>query len=86
MPRPSDAQPTGTAHLQCYCQPATTGETRPEDIKKQRQIFLSRFNWNASQLTTNGEAQVEHLLVKYHEIFARHPLDVAINTDFKVEP
>ena len=31
------------------------------------------------------QAQVEELLVKYNSIFARHRLDIGINTDFKVK-
>ena len=57
--------------------PVTSGE--------QHQAFLSRFNWVDSQVTIDERAQVEHLLVKYHNIFERHRLDIGINTEFSVE-
>ena len=56
----------------------------PTTSYEQRQMFLSRFNWESSQLTTDEKAQVEHLLVKNHNTFARHRLDIGMNIEFKV--
>ena len=37
------------------------------------------------QFTPSPQGQVEELLVKYNSIFARHLLDIGMNTDFKVK-
>ena len=48
----------------------------------QRRAFLEQFNWDDSQLTKEEQAMVERLLVKYHQIFARHRfIDIGINTE-----
>ena len=51
----------------------------------QRQEFLNNFKWDGSQLSCQERAQVEELLVKYNNIFARHRLDIGINNEFKVK-
>ena len=56
----------------------TTGE-------EQRHEFLANFQWEQSILSPHEKQQVEALLVKYHDIFARHRLDIGINTEFKIK-
>ena len=50
-----------------------------------RELFLSNSNWDGSVLNRDEKRQVELLLVKYHDIFARHRMDVGINTEFKMK-
>ena len=52
---------------------------------EQRQAFLKNFSWDDSILTEHEQQRIEELLVKYHTIFARHRLDICINTDFKIK-
>ena len=52
---------------------------------EQQQTLLSKFYWDDPQLTTNKKAQVEHLLVKYHNNFACHRLHIGFNTEIKVK-
>ena len=56
--------------------------TRDDD---QRRAFLKNFSWDDSILTEQEQQRIEALLVKYHTIFARHRLDIGINTDFKIK-
>ena len=56
--------------------------TRDDD---QRRTFLKNFSWDDSILTEQEQQRIEALLVKYHTIFARHRLDIGINTDFKIQ-
>ena len=51
----------------------------------QRQTFLKNFSWDDSILTEQEQQWIEALLVKYHMSFARHRLDIGINTDFKIK-
>ncbi len=53
----------------------------PDEEKK----FLSNFMWEGSILNEQEKRKVEQLLVKYHDVFARHRLDVGINHEFKVK-
>ena len=52
---------------------------------EQRQAFLKNFSWDDSILTEHEQQRIEELLVKYHTIFARHRLDIGINTVFKIK-
>ena len=51
----------------------------------QRKEFLSKFNWYEAILNEERKARVEHLFVIYYSIFAKHRLDIGINTEFKVK-
>ena len=49
-----------------------------------RNKFQPKFNWNESQFTQD-EKIMENLLVQFHDIFARHRLDLGKNTDCLVK-
>ena len=57
----------------------------PDRSHEERVKFLQNFKWDESLLSPSQQAQVEELLVKYNSIFARHRLDIGMNTDFKVK-
>ena len=50
-----------------------------------RNSFLANFDWSKSILTENQRHQVEELLIKFHDIFARHRLDIGGNDSFKIK-
>ena len=47
--------------------------------------FLKQFNWTDTLLTTDEQHMVEEILVEYHDIFARHRMDIGMNTEFTVK-
>ena len=47
--------------------------------------FLKRFDWTDTLLFETEEQAVEDILVEYHDIFAKHRMDIGMNTDFKVK-
>ena len=49
-----------------------------------RTEFLKRFDWTDTLLTETEKQAVEDILVEYHDIFARHRMDIGMNTEFKV--
>ena len=51
----------------------------------QRQESLANFQWEQSILSQLEKQRIEALLVKYHGSFARHRLDIGINTEFKIK-
>ena len=57
----------------------------PEDNIESRTEFLKRFDWTDTLLTETEKQAVEDILVEYHDIFARHRMDIGMNTEFKVK-
>ena len=47
--------------------------------------LLKRFNWTDTLLTETDTQAVEVILVEYHDIFARHRMDIGMNTEIKVK-
>ena len=56
----------------------------PKDDNESRIEFLKRFDWTDTLLNENEKHAVEDILVEYHNIFARHGMDIVMNTEFKV--
>ena len=57
----------------------------PKDDRESRTEFLKRFDWTDTLLTETEKQSVEDILVEYHDIFARHRMDMGMNTEFKVK-
>ena len=57
----------------------------PKDDIESRMKFLKRFDWTDTLLTETEKQAVENILVEYHDIFARHRMDIGMNTEFKVK-
>ena len=47
--------------------------------------FLKRFDRTDTLLTEIEKEAVENIVVEYHDIFARHRMDIGMNTEFKVK-
>ena len=50
-----------------------------------RTEFLKRLDWTDTLLTETEKQAVEDILVEYHDIFARHKMDIRMITEFKVK-
>ena len=57
----------------------------PKDDIQSQMEFLKRFDWTDTLLTETEKQSIEDILVEYHDIFARHRIDVVKNTEFKVK-
>ena len=57
----------------------------PQESTESRSKFLKRFDWTDTLLTETEKQAIEDILVEYHDIFARHRMDIGINTEFKVK-
>ena len=57
----------------------------PQESTESRNKFLRRFDWTDTLLTETEKQTIEDILVEYHDIFARHRLDIGMNTEFKVK-
>ena len=60
-------------------------ELNPKDDAEARMEFLKRFDWTDTLLTETEQQAVGDILVEYHDIFARHRMDIGMNTEFKVK-
>ena len=57
----------------------------PLEDTNSRDQFLSNFDWTDSTLQLDAKQADENLLVKFHDIFARHRFDIGINAEFKLQ-
>ena len=57
----------------------------PHDNESSRKAFLSNFDWSDTTLSQTEQAEIEEILVEFHDIFARHRFDIGINREFKVK-
>ena len=57
----------------------------PQESTESRNKFLKRFDWTDSFLTETEKQAIEDILVEYHDFFARHRMDIGMNTEFKVK-
>ena len=57
----------------------------PKDDIESRTELLKRFDWTDTLLTGTEKQAVEDILVEYNDIFARHRMDIGMNTKFKVK-
>ena len=57
----------------------------PKDDIESRMEFLKQFDWTDTLLTETEKQAVEDILVEYHDIFARHRMDIGMNTEFNVK-
>ena len=56
----------------------------PQESIESRHKFLKRFDWTDTLLTEAEKQACEDILVDYHDLFARHRMDIGMNTEFKV--
>ena len=57
----------------------------PTNSLQEKQKFLENFKWEDSQLGEQDRKDIEDILVEYHDIFARHRLDIGVNHEFKIK-
>ena len=57
----------------------------PQERIEFRNKFVKRFDWTVTLPTETEKQAIEDNSVEYHDIFARHRMDIGMNTDFKVK-
>ena len=60
-------------------------QINPLEDTNSRDQFLSNFDWTVYTLQVDAKQAAEDLLVEFHDIFARHRVDIGINTKLKVQ-
>ena len=77
--------PIQTRILAELCELLRKEKLNPKDDSESRTEFLKRFDWTDTLLTETEKQSVEDILVDCHDIFARHRMDIGMNTEFKVK-
>ena len=57
----------------------------PQESTESRNKFLKRFDCTDTLPREMEKQGIENILVEYHDIFARHRMDIGMNTEFKVK-
>ena len=57
----------------------------PNDNAQSRKQFLDHFDWTDTTLSPFEKQHIQDILVKYHDIFARHRFDIGTNKEVKVK-
>ena len=82
---PQDHTPIQTRILNELNELKDKEKLNPQDSTESRRKFLKRFDWTDTLLTETEKQAIENILVEYHDIFARHRMDIGMNTEFKVK-
>ena len=80
-----DQTPIKTRILTELCELQRREKLNLKDDNESRTEFLKRLDWTDTVLTETEKQAVEDILVEYHDIFARHRMDIMMNTEFKVK-
>ena len=80
-----DHTPIQTRILTELCKLQRKEKLNPKDDREPRTKLLKRFDWTDTLLTETEKQAVEDILVDYHDIFARHRMDIGMNTEFKTK-
>ena len=83
--KPEDHTPIQTRILKELNELKDKEKLNPEESTESRNKFLKRFDWTDTLLTEMEKQAIEDILVDYHDLFARHRMDIGTNTEFKVE-
>ena len=79
-----DHTPIQTRILKELCELKEKEKLNPKDDEESRMKFLKRFDWTDTLLTETKKHAVENILAEYHDIFAKHSMDIGMNTKFNV--
>ena len=58
---------------------------KPQDDTESRNKFFNRVDWTDTQLTKAEKQAIEDIVVYYHYTFAKHRMDIGMNTEFRVQ-
>ena len=83
--KPEDHTPIQTRILKELNELKDKEKLNPQESAESRNKFLKRFDWTDTLLTETEKQAIEDILVEYHDIFARHRMDIGMNTEFQVK-
>ena len=81
--KPEDQTPIQARILNELNELKENEKLNPQDNTESWNRFLKRFDWTDTFLTETEKQAIGDLLFDYHNIFARHRMDIGMNTEFK---
>ena len=83
--KPEDHTPIQTRILKEMNELKDKEKLNPQESTESRTKIRKRFDWTDALLTEAEKQAIEDILVEYHDLFARHGMDIGMNTEFKVK-
>ena len=83
--KPEDHTPIQTRILKELNELKDKEKINPQESTESRNKFLKRFDWTNTLLTETEKQAIEDIRVEYQDIFARHTMDIGMNTELKVK-
>ena len=83
--KPEDHTPIQARNLKEVTQLKDKENFNPEESTESRNKILKLFGWTDTLHTETDKQAMEDILVDYLDIFARHRMDIELNTEFKVK-
>ena len=83
--KPEDHTPIQTQTLKELNEIKDKEKLNPQKSTESRIKFLKQFDWTDTLLTETEKQAIEDILVDFYDNFARHRLDIGMNTEFKVK-
>ena len=83
--KPEDHTPIQTRTLKELNELDEKEKLNPLKRTESQNKFLKQFDLTDTLLTEKEKQAIEDILVDYHDIFARHGMDIGMNTEFKVK-
>ena len=83
--KPEDHTPMQTRIFKELTELKDKEKLNPQDNTESRNKFLKRFDGTDTLLTETEKRAIEDILVDYHDVFARHRMDIGMNTESKVK-
>ena len=57
----------------------------PQSNEKDKDTILKQIDWSKLSIKADQIAEMQHILIEYYDIFAKHRFDVGYNTELKVK-
>ena len=83
--KPEDHTPIQTRTLKELYELNEKENLNPQESTESQSKFLKRFDWTDTLPTETEKQAGEDILDDYHDMFARHRMDIGMNTEFKVK-
>ena len=83
--KPEDHTPKQTRILKELHELKDKEKLNPQENTESGNNFLKRFDWTDTLLRETEKQAIEDSMVDYHDILARHRMDIGMDTEFKVK-
>ena len=83
--KPEDHTPIQTRILKELIELNEKEKLNPQESSESQNNFLKWFYWTDKLVTEIAKQAIEDILVEYHDVFARHRMNIGMNTECKLK-